>query len=214
MGEHQPGDPVPAGLLGDIQGGHVPAHPASEADRAVPAGRVGEQEAGPGGPLRERPELRRPHRRGPRQAQQVPPGGVAGVGDRVRLDHQVGDGDGGHRRGQPAGGGECAQLAAQLAPLVTHQPGRQPPGRLGAGTAVQHDLAAAVADQQPGRRVAGRVHRSGPEQGQPQPGRYRRHARPAAGRPGVISPLPARSDGGSTCGLPLPSRRRPPPRPA
>lgn len=41
MGEHEPALLVLAGLLGDLQRGQVAACPAGEADRAVPARRIG-----------------------------------------------------------------------------------------------------------------------------------------------------------------------------
>jgi len=109
------------------------------------------------------------------------------VGHRAGLDHQVGDTGGGHGRVQSAGGAQRTQLVAQFAALVTDQPGSQRPGRLSAGAAVEHDLAAAVADQQPGRRVAGGVYRPDPEQGEPQPRRHRRHAGARAARGGPVS---------------------------
>lgn len=79
---------------------------------------VGEHQVRPGCPVREGPDLRGPHRRGHRQAQQVSPGGVAGVGHRAGLDRQVGKADGRDGRVQPAGGAQRAQLAAQFAAFV------------------------------------------------------------------------------------------------
>ena len=41
VAEHEPGYPVLSGLLDNLQRGYVPASPAGEPDRAVPARRVG-----------------------------------------------------------------------------------------------------------------------------------------------------------------------------
>jgi hypothetical protein len=167
VGEHKPTDPVLAGLLSNLQRCHVPASPTGEADRPVPASRIGEHPVRSGCPGGEGPGLRCRHRRRHRQAQQESPGGVAGVSHRVRLDHQVGDRDGGNAWPQPAGGAERPQLVAQFAALIADQPASQPPSRLGAGTAIEHDLAGAAADQKPGRWVARGVHRPDAEQGKP-----------------------------------------------
>jgi hypothetical protein len=89
----------------------------------------------------------------------------------MRLDHQAGDGGGRRGRPDPVEGGQHAQLAA----FVADQPGCQRAGRLGSRAAIDHDPPTAVADQQPGRRVARGVHRPGPQKGQPQPRRHRRY---------------------------------------
>ena len=57
MGEHKPGYPMLAGLPGNLQRRHVPASPAREPDRTVPARRVGEQQVRPGHPGREGADL-------------------------------------------------------------------------------------------------------------------------------------------------------------
>jgi len=72
--------------------------------------------------------------------------GVAGVDHWPGLDHQVGHADGLDGRVRPAGGAQGAQLTAQFAAFVADQPGSQRSGRLSAGPAIEHDLAAAVAD--------------------------------------------------------------------
>ena len=89
VGENEPVHLVFAGLLGDLRGRHVPAGPSGEPDRAIPAGRFGEHQVHSGRPGGEGPEFRCPGGGRGRDVQQVPPGGVAGVGDRVRLDKQV-----------------------------------------------------------------------------------------------------------------------------
>ena len=48
---------------------------------------------------------------------------------------------------------------------------------------IEHDLSTPVPDQQPGRRVAGRVHRPHPGRRQPRPRRYRCHVPPVPGTP-------------------------------
>ena len=85
MGEYQSVPPALAGLLSNIERRHVAANSASEADRPVPAGRIGEHEVCSGGPGRERPELWRPRNCHCRQAQQITPGWVAGVSHRMGL---------------------------------------------------------------------------------------------------------------------------------
>jgi hypothetical protein len=144
--EYQPLDLVLASLPGDFQRRHVSPGAAGEADRPVPAGRVGEHEIRSGGPGGEQPELRCPHRRRRREAQQVAPRRVTGMDYRMRLDHQVGDGGGRRGRLDPVDGGQHAQLSPQLAAFVADQPGCQRAGRLGSRAAVDHDPLTAVTD--------------------------------------------------------------------
>ena len=68
---------------------------------------------------------------------------------RARLRSRPGRGDEPARRGQPP------QRGDDFGALVGHQPGRQRPVRLGAGTAVDGDPHMAALDEQPGRAYRG-----------------------------------------------------------
>jgi len=89
------------------------------------------------------------------------------VRHRVGLQVQVTGGVPGHRQRDPMFGRQPAQRGTQFAALVGDQPGVNPPGRFGAGAAVKGDAAPGELQQQPGRRVPGRVHRPHAEQRQP-----------------------------------------------
>jgi hypothetical protein len=76
---HEAAYPHPLGLRGGAVHVGVPAHPATEPDRAIPRGRVGEHQVRPGGPLRELPELWRPHHQPVRCPDRAPIGVMRGM---------------------------------------------------------------------------------------------------------------------------------------
>lgn len=197
VGENEPVNPVFPGLLGDFQGRHVSPGATGESDWAIPAGRLGEHEVHPCRPAGEGPEFWCPRGGCSRDAQQITPGGVAGVGHSVRFDDEISYGSSSNAWLQPAGLGERPQLAAQFALGVADQPRRKRAIWLGTGAAIEHDLLAAIADKQPRRRVTGRIHRPHAEQRQPQPRRHSCHAGTCSGpaAPATVSRVTRRRTG-------------------
>lgn len=133
MGEHQPPDPHPARRLSDVQQRHVPADPAAEADRAIPARGVGEQQVGARGPRGKGAELWGPGRHRCRGGDPVADGRPDRVLDRARLDGKVRASETGHARLEVPGTRQTSDVRAQLRLLIGHQPGVQDAVRLRAG---------------------------------------------------------------------------------
>jgi hypothetical protein len=96
---------------------------------------------------------------------------MTGVDHGAGLDEQAALPERRHPGHEPPPGGRAPDRRDELGALVGHQPGVQPAARLGARSAIDHDAQAGMEDEQPGRRVARRVHRADAERHEPH-GRY------------------------------------------
>jgi hypothetical protein len=84
------------------------------------------------------------------------------------LNGQICDGEGGNRRLQTVSCRQPSDLSTQLAAVIGDQPSVDPAVGLGARPAIERHPTVGVADQEPGRGEARRVHRPDTEKLQPQ----------------------------------------------
>ena len=129
------------------------SHSAPEPDRASPASRVGEHQVYAAGPAGNSENPGCPGRRTSAPAQEISPGRVAGVRDRVRDDRQPVGFIRLYGRLKTLSRSEPTDLGDEFSPQVGDEPGGQWGFRLGLRAAVEHHVAGGVEDQQARGRV-------------------------------------------------------------